>query len=232
MPDLHIDVVIPALNEAATIGSVVRAVPRSLVRSIVVVDNGSTDGTAAVARAAGAVVTRETRRGYGAACLAGVARLPPGSGIVVFLDGDGSDDASLISELVAPIVVGQADLVVGTRTSRRAHREVLTPAQRVGNALASAWLRRRFSLPATDLGPFRAIRRSSLQSLRMSDRGYGWTVEMQIKAARSGLRYLEVPVPCRPRLAGRSKVSGTISGTLGAATKIVGLLARHDLLAR
>jgi glycosyltransferase involved in cell wall biosynthesis len=232
MYELHVDVVIPALNEAAAIGPVVRAIPRTLVRSVIVVDNGSTDATAAVARAAGALVTREPRRGYGAACLAGVARLPPGCAVVVFLDGDGSDDSSRLFDLVAPIVAGDADLVVGTRTVLRGYREVFMPAQRVGNWLASAWLRRRFGLPATDLGPFRAIRRSCLDDLRMSDRGYGWTVEMQIKAARAGLRYREVPVACLPRCAGRSKVSGTIGGTLGAATKILGVLAWHDLRAR
>lgn len=229
---LPIDVIIPALDEATTIGSVVAALPHALVRSVVVVDNGSTDHTAAVARAHGARVVSESQRGYGAACLAGVHSLPDGLGIVVFIDGDGSDDPSMVPQLVRPIRSGQADLVVGTRMLGPVSASALMPAQRLGNAIAAAWLRRRFGLCATDLGPFRAIRSSSLTQLAMSDRGYGWTVEMQIKAARAGLNYCEIPVPYRSRTAGRSKISGTVVGTLGAATKILGLLARHDLSTR
>lgn len=223
-----VDVVIPALDESEAIGAVVRSVLRPPVRSVVVVDNGSRDGTGDVARAAGARVVREPRRGYGAACLAGIRALPPDGDVVVFLDGDGSDDPSWIPRLLAPIRIGAADLVVGSR-SERAEPGALTVQQRLGNAIAAAWLRARFGLPASDLGPLRAIRRRSLGALCMSDQDYGWTVEMQIKAARAGLRYQEVSVPYRRRR-GRSKISGTVRGTLGAGSKILGLLAWYDLI--
>lgn len=226
---LRVDVIVPALNEAPSIARVVRAIPRPPVREIYVVDNGSTDGTATVARRAGARVVTEPARGYGAACLAGVRALPGDTEIIVFLDADGSDDVTLLPCIIAPIVSGTADLVVGSRVLGRAERGALTSVQRLGNALAAHWLRVRFRLQATDLGPFRAIRATSLRRLRMADRNYGWTVEMQIRAARVGLRYAEVPVPYRRRL-GRSKVSGTLRGTIGASAKILGLLAWHDLV--
>ncbi|MFW5926050.1 MAG: glycosyltransferase family 2 protein [Myxococcota bacterium] len=226
---MHIDVVIPALDEAASIGGVVSAVLRqSPVRSVVVVDNGSSDGTAEVARSAGARVVAEPRRGYGAACLAGIAALPDDTDVVVFLDADASDDPSELPAVIAPILRDEADLVVGSRPLGRVERGALTLPQRVGNRIASTWLRRRFGMHATDLGPFRAIRASALAGLSMRDRDYGWTVEMQIKAARSGLRYAEVPVSYRRRI-GRSKVSGTLRGVVGASTKILGLLASYDL---
>ena len=224
-----VDVIIPALDEAGSIGSVVQAIPRPAVRDVVVIDNGSRDGTADVARRAGARVVAEARRGYGSACLAGLATLAPGAEIVVFLDADGSDDPAQLPLLVAPIEADEADLVVGSRTAS-GHAEGLTLQQRLGNAIATRWLRVRFGLPATDLGPFRAIRKSALDGLAMSDRDYGWTVEMQIKAARRGLKYREVPVPCRPRLSGTSKVSGTFRGTVGAGVKILKLLLWYDLL--
>jgi glycosyltransferase involved in cell wall biosynthesis len=224
-----VDVVIPALDEADAVAAVVRAVPRPPVATVVVVDNGSTDGTAEAARRAGALVVREPRRGYGAACLAGLRALPPAGGVVVFLDADGSDDPALVPALCRPIVEGRADLVVGSRARGHVEPGALTVAQRLGNALAARWLRARFGLAATDLGPFRAIRRASLETLGMTERGYGWTVEMQIKAARAGLRYLEVPVPYRRRT-GRSKISGTVRGTVGASARILALLVRHDLL--
>jgi glycosyltransferase involved in cell wall biosynthesis len=229
-PVARVHVVIPALDEAATIGGVVAAVPPGFVSSVTVVDNGSSDDTASVARDAGASVVLEPQRGYGAACLAGLRALPPRDAsrpdeVVVFLDGDGSEPADLIPAVVEPILDGEADLVVAVR--RPTERGALTPTQRVGNALAAFWLRARFGLPASDLGPFRAIRRSSLEMLEMSDQGYGWTVEMQIKAARARLRYREVAVPCRRRQGGRSKISGTVRGTVGAAVTILSLLLRH-----
>jgi len=228
---VNIDVVIPALNEQQAIAEVVRAIPRPPVRSIVVADNGSDDDTAARAREAGAQVVFEPERGYGAACAAAIAALPPDNDLLVFVDGDGSDDLSLLVDLVAPILDDQADLVVGTRTLGLAAPDALTPPQRFGNAIASAWLRRRFGLAATDLGPFRAIRRTAFDSLAMRDRNYGWTVELQIKAARAGLRYAELPMGYRPRI-GLSKVSGTVRGVVGAGFKIIGLLAYYDLVAR
>lgn len=228
---MNVDVIIPALDEELAIGPTVRAIPREFVRHVFVVDNGSRDATAARARDAGAIVIAEPRRGYGAACLAGIAALPRDNDVVVFLDGDASDDPRLVGELVEPIRRGEADLVVGSRTLGRAEAGSLTPQQRVGNAIAAGWLRHRFGLEATDLGPFRAIGREALARLDMRDTNYGWTVEMQIKAARRGLAYREIPVPYRRRI-GTSKVSGTVRGTLGASTKILGMLAWHDLVRR
>ena len=227
---MRVDVIIPALNEASSIHAVVQSLPRPLVRTVFVVDNGSTDATAERAREAGAQVVIERRRGYGSACLAGIRSLPYDTDVVVFLDADGSDDPSFLSLLLEPIATNRADLVVGSRALGNAEPGALTLQQRVGNAVAAAWLRVRFALPATDLGPFRAIRRTSLEELAMTDRDYGWTVEMQLKAARKGLRYAEVPVPYRRRRAGTSKVAGTVRGTLGATVKILGLLAWHDLI--
>jgi glycosyltransferase involved in cell wall biosynthesis len=222
-----VDAIIPALDEASSIAAVVQSIPRPPVQTIFVVDNGSTDATAAVARGSGATVVAEPRRGYGFACSAGVRASATRDGdVLVFLDGDGSDDSSAVPRLLEPIVAGEADLVVGARQSTRA---VLPPQQVVGNRIASLWLRKRFGLAATDLGPFRAIRRDALERLAMRDTGYGWTVEMQIKAARLKLRYREVPVPVLPRLAGHSKISGTLQGSLGAAGKILGLLLLYDL---
>jgi glycosyltransferase involved in cell wall biosynthesis len=226
---VRVDAVIPALDEEATIGAVVRSLPRRIVRTIVVVDNGSRDATAEQARAAGAQVVCEPRRGYGAACLAGIAALPPDGEVIVFLDADGSDDVTALERLLEPIEGGRADLVVGSRAGRAA--EGLTGPQRAGNAVAAAWLRRRYGMAATDLGPFRAIRRQALDALEMADRDYGWTVEMQIKAARLGLAYEEIHVRALPRRGGRSKVSGTVAGVIGAAWKILALLVRNDLFA-
>ena len=224
---MNIDVIIPALNEAGAVGEVVRAIPRPPVREVLVIDNGSVDDTARVAAAAGARVIREPRRGYGSACLAGIAALAPNNDVVVFLDADGSDEPARLPQLVQPILDNRADLVIGSRV-RDAEPGSLTWPQRTGNAIASRWLRTRFGLPATDLGPFRAIRRDALARLAMADRNYGWTVEMQIKAAKRGLRYAEVPVPYYRRV-GVSKVSGTVRGVVGASIKILGWLAVHDL---
>lgn len=224
---MNVDMVIPALNEAPSIANVVRSVPRPPVRDIWVADNGSHDGTGELAREAGARVVREEERGYGAACSAALAALEPDCDIVVFMDADGSDEATCVSALIAPIVEGRADLVIGSRALGAAEPGSLSLPQRVGNVIASAWLETRFGLPATDLGPFRAIRKSSLDALEMADRDYGWTVEMQIKAAQQRLRYAEIPVPYYRRV-GTSKVSGTVRGVLGASRKIIGWLAYHD----
>lgn len=224
-----VDVVIPALDEERSVGGVVRAIDRGLVREIIVVDNGSRDATAARARDAGARVVSECRRGYGQACLAGLAALREGCEVVAFLDADGSDVPSELSLLIDPIARDEADLVVGSR--RTVEARALTPQQRVGNAVATFWLRQRYGLAATDLGPFRAIRLEALQALGMSDRDYGWTVEMQILAARARLRYAERPVTYRRRI-GQSKISGTLRGTVGASVKILSLLARHELRRR
>lgn len=202
---------------------------RQRVRTVVVVDNGSRDRTPLEASARGARVVCEPQRGYGAACLAGLNALPADCEVVVFADGDGSDNPEDLPALLAPVTTGAANLVVGSRALGQVEHGALSPQQRLGNALASGWLRLRFGLPATDLGPFRAVRRQALRNLNMRDRGYGWTVEMQIKAARLALRYAEVPVRYRRRI-GRSKISGTVRGTLGAGVKILGLLVRGTTL--
>ncbi len=227
-----VDVVIPALNEADVIGQVVKGLLRTcLVRDVWVVDNGSEDQTAANAKAAGAQVAYEPRRGYGQACLHGIAQLRPGVDVVAFIDGDGSDGPAELVRVLEPIAQGRADFVVGSRALGPRAPGSITPQQIVGNAIASTWLRWRFNQPATDLGPFRAIRKTKLDALKMVDTNYGWTVEMQIKAARHNFRYEEVPVSYGCRV-GTSKVSGTIRGTFGAAYKILGLLAWYDFWKR
>ncbi len=222
-----IDVVIPALDEERALPHVLRDIPRPPVRRIVVADNGSTDRTAAVAVAHGAEVVHESERGYGAACLKALAHLrddPPE--VVVFLDGDYSDHPDELPRVVAPIIGGEVDLVVGSRATGRRARGALSPQQRIGNAIASTALRVLYGAQYTDLGPFRAIRWDVLEGLRMRDRNYGWTVEMQIKAARRGVAFREVPVSYRPRI-GVSKVSGTVRGSVGAGVKILWLLGRY-----
>ncbi len=222
-----IDVVIPALDEEQALPNVLAEIPRPPVRRIVVADNGSTDRTADVARDAGAEVVFEPERGYGAACLRALDHLVPDPPtIVVFLDGDYSDHPSELVEVIAPIVDGEADLVIGSRARGRRERGALTPHQQVGNALACSALRLLYGATYTDLGPFRAIRWESLTGLRMRDRNWGWTVEMQIKAAKEGLRTAEVPVSYRNRI-GQSKVSGTLSGAVNASAKILWTLGRH-----
>lgn len=222
-----VDVVIPALDEEEALPHVLAAIPSGLVRRVVVADNGSRDRTASRAREAGAEVVSEPRRGYGAACLKALAHLradPPD--VVVFLDGDHSDHPEELPSLLAPISAGHADFVVGSRALGVSERGSLTPQQRVGNAIACVALRLVYGARYTDLGPFRAIRWDALEELGMVDRDYGWTVEMQIKAARRRVPHAEVPVSYRRRI-GVSKVSGTLRGTLGASRKILWMLARH-----
>ena len=216
---MRVGIILPARNEAAALRQVLAEIPRRVVHSIIVVDNGSTDGTAAVARAAGARVVTEPRAGYGRACLAGLAALDPAIDTVVFLDADHADDPDELPALLEPIEEGRADLVVGSRVLRAEHGS-LTPQQRFGNRLACALIRRYFGYQYTDLGPFRAIRREALERLTMHEQTFGWTVEMQAKAVRARLRVMEVPVRYRPRI-GRSKISGTFSGTLRAGFGIL-----------
>jgi glycosyltransferase involved in cell wall biosynthesis len=227
------DVLIPALNEEASLPLVLAdlrgALPRP--RQVVVIDNGSTDGTAQAARDGGAVVLREPRRGYGNACLTGIRHLaadPPE--VVVFLDADRSDDVADLPRLLAAVGEGGADLAVGSRVLGGAEPGSLQPAQRAGNLVAVALIRLLYGGRGqgfTDLGPFRAVRYEALQRLGMGDPGYGWTVEMQVKALRRGLSTVEVPVRYRRRAAGRSKVSGTVRGTLGAGWKILYTILRY-----
>ena len=213
---------IPALNEAQSIGRVIGAIPK-WVDDIVVVDNGSIDATASVARICGARVVSEPSRGYGTACLAGIAALSDPD-VVVFLDADFSDHPEEMPSLVDPIVAGRADLVIGSRTLGRSEAGALTPQARFGNWLSCALIRLIWRVGYTDLGPFRAVRSTALASLAMRDRDYGWTVEMQVKAAaRVDVRAIEVPVSYRKRI-GKSKISGTLRGIVGAGTKILGTI--------
>jgi len=221
-----VDVVIPALDEEQALPHVLAEIPRDLVRKIVVADNGSRDRTAEVARQGGAEVVYEPRRGYGAACLRALEHLrsnPPD--VVVFLDGDRSDRPAEIALHLAEIAAG-AELVIGSRVLGARESGALTPQQIVGNRVACIALRTLYGARFTDLGPFRSIRWEALERLDMRDRDYGWTVEMQIKAARRNLRFVEVPASYRRRI-GHSKVSGTLRGTILASAKILSLLARH-----
>lgn len=220
----RVALVIPALDEEAAIGAVVGAVPRGWVDDVVVVDNGSQDGTGAVAAAAGARVVREPRRGYGAACWAGLRALAPDIEVVAFLDGDGSQDPAELPRVVEPIAAGRADLVLGVRRfDRGAH-----PRHAVlGTRAVAALLRWRFGVALRDLGPFRAIRRPALEALDLRDRSYGWPVEMVAKALRAGLRVAQVDVTQRPRVGGRSKVAGTLSGSLRAGWRFLRVTLRE-----
>ncbi len=222
----RVGVVIPARDEQAAIGKVIADIPR-WADCIVVADNGSRDATARIAREAGAVVASEPAPGYGGACLAGLAALPAVD-VIVFVDGDYSDFPEDMASLVDPILNSSADMVIGSRMLRAADTQWLTPQQRYGNTLAVTLIRMIWGQRFTDLGPFRAISSDALARLAMADRDYGWTVEMQIKAAKLNLRCLEVPARYRQRI-GVSKISGTVKGTVLAGTKILTVIARHAL---
>jgi glycosyltransferase involved in cell wall biosynthesis len=223
-----VDVVIPALNEEASLPLVLAEIPHPPVRRVAVADNGSADGTARVAREGGAEVVAAPRRGYGSACLAGLAHLrqtgPPD--VVVFIDADYSDHPEELPSLIAPILAGEADLVIGSRVLGRRERGALLPQARAGNFVACLLIRLFYGHRFTDLGPFRAIRWDALERLGMADPDFGWTAEMQVKAVRRGLRSTEVPVSYRRRT-GVSKITGTVSGTLRAGYKILWTVARH-----
>jgi glycosyltransferase involved in cell wall biosynthesis len=220
-------VVIPAVDEEEAIGPVVAEIPR-VADEIIVVDNGSRDRTAARAEAAGARVVREPRRGYGQACLAGIAAAPDAD-VFVFLDGDYSDHPAQLPTVLAPILAGEADLVVGSRRLGRPAPGAHPWHAVLGTRLCVALMNRLIGTEATDLGPFRAITAPALRRLDMRDRDFGWTVEMQLKARERGLRVREVPVDYRRRI-GRSKVSGTLSGSVRAGVKILGMIARHAFM--
>jgi len=228
---VRVAVVIPAFNEETSLPLVLRSIPGDRVDQVVVVDNGSTDNTSSVALAHGSTVIVEERRGYGAACQAGLNYLrgdPPE--IVVFLDADFSDHPEEMPDLLAPILEDGCDLVVGTRLKGRAEPGALLPQARFGNWLATLLLRRLYGVPYTDLGPFRAARYRRLMELGMRDPDFGWTVEMQARAALAGWKTAEVPVSYRRRI-GVSKITGTLSGSLRAGLKILYTLFRIRFLA-
>ena len=210
-----IALIIPALDEEHAIGPLLDGVDRTLIRDVIVGDNGSRDATAEIARARGAEVVFVTERGYGAACAGALSRLRDDVDVVVFMDADGSDDPAEIPLLLAPIIDDRADLVIGSRPLGRIDRGALTPQQRFGNWLATRLIHAIYGHRYTDLGPFRAIRGELLDRIDMQDRRYGWTVEMQIRALQLGATVAEVPVRYRKRV-GHSKISGTVSGVVKA----------------
>ncbi|HLP94933.1 MAG TPA: glycosyltransferase family 2 protein [Saprospiraceae bacterium] len=225
-PIPRIYVLIPAWNEEKSLPLVLNGLPANWIKQVVVCDNGSTDQTAEVAKAAGAIVIHQPERGYGNACLAGMRYLDqlPSSEqpeIVVFIDGDFSDYPEELPKVVAPILKDEMDLVIGSRMLGGMDADAMTIPQRFGNWLAPTLIRLIYGYRFSDLGPFRAIRWEALKAMQMADRNYGWTVEMQVKAAKMRLLCTEVPVQYRKRAAGQSKVSGTIKGTILAGWKII-----------
>lgn len=230
---MTIILVIPALNEEDSIGEVLRHVPSHLISHIIVCDNASTDRTALVAAQYGAIVVRELERGYGAACLRGLTEARKyAPDVIVFIDADYSDFPEEMSLLVAPILDGTADMVIGSRSLGdnigQVEKGAFLPQARFGNWLATTLIRLIWGVRFSDLGPFRAIRWDALERLEMRDRNFGWTVEMQIKAAQQCLRCTEVPVSYRTRI-GHSKITGTVKGTILAGYKILWTIMRYAI---
>ena len=224
-----VDVIIPVFNEEQSIGLVLKDIPRDTINEVVVVNNGSTDNTVEVAKNAGATVVDQNLKGYGNACLKGIDYIvskeqPPD--IVVFLDGDYSDHPEELPTLLKPITDEGYDLVIGSRTTGNQEKGAMLPQAVFGNFLATFLIKTLYGLRFTDLGPFRAIRYEKLLSLNMQDRTFGWTVEMQVKAAKNGLRCTEVPVSYRKRI-GVSKITGTLTGTVKAGYKIIWTIFKY-----
>ena len=228
MSQHQVSVVIPALNESESIGHVVASMPWGCIAECIVVDNGSTDGTAEVASAAGARVIHSAR-GYGSACSAGAAAALPESTILVFLDGDGSDVIEDMDRLMQPVLDGVADFAIGSRIRGRREPGSMLPSQIFAGKMVSLILRCLYGAKYSDMGPFRAIRRSALQKLKMSEMTYGWNLEMQVKALKHQMRIREIPVDYRCRRGGTSKVSGNLSASLKTAMRIFLVLVRANL---
>lgn len=209
---MTVSVIIPALNEQGSIGAVIAAIPLASVEQIIVVDGGSTDRTVEIAESSGAKVVYEANRGYGFACAAGLAAAE--TDVVLFIDGDGADDPSLIPKLVEPIFKDEADMVLGSRLKDKAAARAMPWHQHMGNLFAAWLIRRIYGILITDLSPFRAVKSQMLRDMNMQEMTYGWPTEMIVKAARQGWRLREIAVPCRPRSSGCSKISGTVRGTV------------------
>lgn len=227
-----INVIIPVFNESGSIGHVLNDIPAGLVEEVIVVNNGSTDNTAEIARSKGATVLLEERKGYGSACLKGLAHIAAKPAeqqpeIVVFIDGDYSDYPEQMPELIRPIVEEGYVMVIGSRAKGKRIRGSMAPQQIFGNWLATNMIRVLFGARFSDLGPFRAITWKDLQALNMRDTNYGWTVEMQVKVAKKKLPFTEVPVDYRPRI-GVSKVTGTVKGTVMAGYKIITTILKYN----
>jgi glycosyltransferase involved in cell wall biosynthesis len=222
---MRVSLIIPALNEAECLAPLLAEIPAGLVAQVIVVDNGSTDATAEVAQKCGAQVVAEPRRGYGAACAAGVDAAD--EDVLAFMDGDGSFAPAELPRLLAPLAQNQADLALGSRRLDASNRRAMPPHQRLGNQLFVGLLRLRFGLSLTDLGPFRTIRRDLLLELKMQEPTYGWPLEMIVKTARRGRPIVELPVTYRPRFAGQSKVSGTLRGTILTAYRFTRVILRY-----
>jgi glycosyltransferase involved in cell wall biosynthesis len=223
---MNLALIIPALNEEGNVGRTIKQLPPELVSQLIVVDNGSTDATADRAKEAGAELVHEPRRGYGSACLAGLATLRPEVDAIGILDADGSDDTSVLPKMLAMIERDEADMVLSARVLGDAVRH-LTPQQRFGNWLACWLIRLGWGHRYRDMGPMRVVRRSSFEQLRMQDTTWGWNVEMQIKAVEHRLRIVEVPVVYGQRHSGESKISGNFIGTLRAGTRILTTIGRY-----
>lgn len=223
-----VGLILPALNEEASLPSTLKGFQDCGIAEMIVADNGSTDRTAEVAAARGARVVREPRRGYGQACLTAIAALSPEITIVAFADADGTDAPQEFAQLIEPIRRGEADFVLGSRIDGIREAGALTPQQHFGNVLSTRLMRWLHGARYSDLGPYRAIRRSCLEALRMQDRNYGWTIEMQLKAHKQKLRILEIPTSYRKRTAGESKISGTLRGTILAGSKIIWTILKYS----
>jgi len=221
-------IVIPALNEEEAIRQLLAELPQDFTQWIIVVDNGSTDATATVARNSGAIVANEPTRGYGRACLKGFkTACTLGAEIVIFMDGDGSDDPSDLPMMLRPIIEGRADFVIGSRVSTSAERGAIPAQARLGNWLVSRMIRLLYGVRLHDIGSFRVVRSSLLETIDMREMTFGWPVEMLVKSARAGYRILELPIHYRHRSHGRSKVAGTIRGSIKAAYYMLSTTLRY-----
>jgi len=223
---MQASIIIPALNEAESIAQVLREIPEGFAAEILVIDGGSSDDTVDIARSAGARVIHEPRPGYGMACARGVSEAA--SNLLIFMDADGADDPGCIPQLTAPLQNGTADLVLGSRLIEKMGTGAMPWHQHAGNWLSALLIRRLYRIPITDLSPFRAVDRNKLQAIKMQEMTYGWPTEMIVKAARFGWRIQEIQVVYRPRLGGKSKISGTVRGTVLATYFILGTIFKYS----